>query len=370
MTGSDNLIKYTGKSIPELGITNGMSLDNVLSMVTSAIIEVRNQKVTIDGTEMSPIRAIEQTYQKATNITSDNIKLNGEYEIGISMAAQPFLNKSFEYSIDLIGGNLTYSFNYNSIKDDLPANYNLIYIRTTASSLQNNNPSSLIQDNDKLSGVISIPFERLPANIKTDIRFNTPTGDILFSSTNPIISAVKSKGIIVLDINDLTTNKSNDSSITDWTKVVTAQINNINNIKNQLDKFSLSGFENVPEQKGIFNCIGALSSICDGMIKEINDLGTVTMPDFGTCAGATTGTPQEAIYSLTSAYKKQVEEINSLRILIENQTKEINNLSGFYSSIVNSQSGGSLSTQQITGTPTQGGTVVITGGGCPGGHCT
>ncbi len=31
MTGSDNLIKYTGISIPELGITNGMSLDSLYS---------------------------------------------------------------------------------------------------------------------------------------------------------------------------------------------------------------------------------------------------------------------------------------------------------------------------------------------------
>ena len=370
MTGSDNLIKYTGSNIPELGITNGMSLDLVLNRVTAAIVEVRNQKVTIEGTQMSPIAAIEQTYQKASNITSDNIKLNGDYEIGNSMATQPFLNKSFQYSIDLVGSNLTYSFNYNSIKDDLPANYNLIYIRTTASSLQNSNPNTLIQDNDKLAGVISIPFDKLPANVKTDIRFNTPQGDILLSSTNPIISAVKATGIIVLDIKDLTTNKTSNSSITDWSKAVSAQVNNINNIKNQLDQFSLSGFDNIPNQKGIFNCIGALSSICDGMVKNINNLGTVTLPDFGACAGSTTGTPQEAIDSLSAAYKKQVEETNTLRNQIADQTKQISNLQGFYSSIVNSQSGGSLSTQEITGTPSDGGTVVITGGGCPGGRCS
>lgn len=370
MTGSDNLIKYTGPNISELGITNGMSLDTVLSKVTSAIVEVRSQKVTLDGNTMSPTDAIQQTYQKASNITSDNIKLNGDFEIGTSMATQPFLNKSFQYSIDLVGSNLTYSFNYNSIKDNLPANYNLIYIRTTASSIQGSNPNTLIQDNDKLSGVISIPFDKLPANVKTDIRFNTPQGDILLSTTNPIISAVKSTGTIVLDINDLTTNKTSNSSITDWSKVVTAQVNNINNIKNQLDQFSLSGFENVPEQKGIFNCIGALSGICDGMIKNINDLGTVIMPDFGTCAGSTTGTPQDAINALSSAYKKQGEEIGALRDQISKQNKSIENLDGFYSSIVNSQSGGTLSTQQITNTPDSSGTVIITGGGCPGGRCS
>ena len=371
MTGSDNLIKYTGNNIPELGITNGMSLDLVLNRVTEAIVEVRNQKVVLDGNTMSPISAIEQTYQKASNLNSDNIKLNGDFEIGTSMATQPFLNKSFTYSIDLIGNNLTYSFNYNSIKENLPANYNLISISTTASTLQTESSNTLIQNNDKLSGVISIPFNKIPANVKTEIRFNTPQGDIILSTTNPIISAVKSTGTIVLDIKDFTTNKTSNSSITDWSKSLTAQISNINNIKNQLDQFKLGGFENIPEQKGIFNCIGALSSICDGVIKNVNSLSTVSIPNFGTCVGSTTGTPQDAIDALSKVYLSQKDEISTLKGQIAEQTKSINSLTGFYSSIVNSPSGGSLSTQEITGSPTDGGTVVITGGGsCPGGRCS
>lgn len=373
---SDNQTKYTGPSIEELGISNGMMLDVVLTRVTSALIEVRNQKVELDGQKISPIAAIERIDGSIKNFNSDNVKLNGDFETGISMATQPFLNKSFTYTTDIIANNLTFSFNYNSIQENLPSNYNLIYIRNTASSINGSTSNSLIQDNDKLSGVLSIPFDRLPANIRTEIRYNTPDGDILLSASLPIISAVKNSGVIVFDIKDLTTNKKSNSSITDWSKSLTAQINNINNVKNQLDSFTLQGFENVPNQKGIFNCIGALSSICDNVIKNVNSLGTVTMPDFGSCVGGTsssvgtkTGTPQEAIDSLSSVINSQNQEINSLKTQIAEQTKNINNLSGFYSSIVNSQSGGTLSTQEITGGTTEGSPIVITGS-CPGGRCS
>jgi hypothetical protein len=367
MTTSDNLVKYTGQSIPELGIANGMSMDIVFNRLLSSFLELKNQKVELDGSTFSPMEAISTINNKASNITSDNIRINGDFEIGTSMATQPFLDKSFTYNIDLSGNNLTYSFNYNSIKDNLPSGYNLIYIRTTASSIQSA-PNTLIQDNDKLSGVVSIPFDKLPANVKTDIRFNTPQGDILLSTTNPIISAVKSTGTIVLDIKDLTTNKQTNSSITDWSKSLTSQINNISNIKNQLDQFTLGGFENVPDQKGIFNCIGTLSSICDSVIKNVKDLSTVSIPNFGTCVGSTTGSPQDAIDALSKVYLSQKEEISTLKGQLDEQNKSITNLTGFYSSIVNSPSGGSLSTQEITGSPSGG--TVITGGSCPGGRCS
>ncbi len=193
-------------------------------------------------------------------------------------------------------------------------------------------------------------------------------GDIVLNASMPITSALKTTGIIVLNINDYTTNKSTNKSITDWSKVITSQINNINNVKNQLDQFMISGFENVPEQKGILNCISALTSICDSVIKDIEDLNTLSIPDFGTCVGSKNGSPQDAVDALSQAHITQQAEINKLKLELENQNKEINNLRGFYSSIVNDQSGGTLSTQNI-GTNTDGTVTVIKGGCGAGGTC-
>ena len=369
MGSSDNLTKYTGSNYEDLGIKNGMTLDIVITNIIESVLALKNNKIDIDGTILPINEAISFINNKSSEINSDKIILNGDYEIGISMATQPFLSKSFSYTTDITANNLIYSFDFNSIKENLPADYNLIHIRTTASSILNSTiPNTLIQDNDRIAGTIAIPLTSLPANVRTDIRYNTPNGDIVLNASMPITSALKTTGIIVLNINDYTTNKSTNKSITDWSKVITSQINNINNVKNQLDQFMISGFENVPEQKGILNCISALTSICDSVIKDIEDLNTLSIPDFGTCVGSKNGSPQDAVDALSQAHITQQAEINKLKLELENQNKEINNLRGFYSSIVNDQSGGTLSTQNI-GTNTDGTVTVIKGGCGAGGTC-
>ncbi|MFZ1704452.1 MAG: thioredoxin family protein [Saprospiraceae bacterium] len=343
---STNLVKYTGVSYPEMGIENGDDLGSVLNKIVKYVLTFTNKKVSLsspDANEVDIFSAIGLLDHNINNINSDNINFNGGgiFDNGVTATSIPLLNKTNSYTTSINADKLIYSFDLSNLGKDLPSGYNLIYTTTRA---YNVNPSknSLIQDNRSISGTIQISLNSLPVYIETEARFNTPDGDIILKSTNPITSATKGSGSVIFEVQDYTTNKTTKTSVSDWSNTISSKIIALDNLKNQINTFKISGLENIPEQQGLLQCISTLYSFCDSLKGELTSLGTLNIPELGSCAKNTNGTVQEGINNLFKAFKEQETTIKNLKTSNENLKTIVQQVNGYYSDIVNGASGGTL----------------------------
>lgn len=366
---STNLVKYNGNSYPELGISNGDDLNNVLANLSATLKGIMDKKVSVSDKEMDIYSAIDTLHKNVSEISSDNISFNGNitYDPGTTAAANPLLNKAHKYETSLSGTNFLYAFDLSSLNTDLPANYNLISTRTRAYSMKGNvSRNTLMQDNDNLSGVIQLQADRLPVYIETEAMFNTPNGDIILKSNHPVTSAMTASGDIIFEVKDYTSDKKTNTTISDWSNNISSKILKLDNIKSQIDKFSVSGLENVPNQQGLLSCVGSLYSFCDKLKSDLTSLGKVNMPKLGPCVESTTGSVQDAFDLVYNVQKDQDQKLLTLQESNQNLLSELNGIRDFYSNILSNQSGGSFN---INPSASGDGTVPSGGNGCPGGRC-
>lgn len=343
---STNLVKYTGVSHPEMGVENGDNLGSVLNNIVKYVLNFTNKKVSLsspDSKELDIFSAIGTLDGNINNINSDNISFNGDttFDTGITEAALPLLNKTHTYTTSTNTGTFIYNFDLTNLNKELPSGYNLIYTTTRAYSMSSTR-NSLIQDNRSISGIIQMGIESLPVYIETEARFNTPNGDIILKSTNPITSAIKGSGSVVFDVQDYTTNKKTSTSVSDWSKMISSKLLELNNLKNQISTFKISGLENIPEQQGLLQCVGNLYSFCDSLKGELTSLGTVNLPELGSCAKNTIGTVQEGIDNLFAAFKEQESALKTLKVSNESLKTQVQSMTSYYSAIVNGASGGTF----------------------------
>lgn len=360
---STNMVKYTGASNPVIGINNGDSLEIVLNKISAFILNFTERKISLSSPESKEVdifSAIDVLDKNVSGINSDNINYKGNitFDKGTSSAAVPLLNKVHTFSTSINGTSYIYTFDLSGLKKDIPSTYNLIYVNTRAWSM-NSGRNSLIQSNDSISGVIQIPLEKLPVYIETEVRFNTPNGDIILKSTNPITSAIKLTGNTIFEVSDYTTNKETNTSMSGWSEIVTSKILQLDNIRNQIDTFQITGLENISDQQGLFQCIGSLYSFCDSLKKDITSLGTVNLPEIGSCAAKTSGTLQEGIDNLYTAMKEQQSIISTLKQSNDILKSQISGLNSYYSAIVNGPSGGTFNLASVPESNTN----------CPNGDC-
>ena len=362
---STNLVKYNGSSFKELGINNGDDLNTVLANLAYKVKEIMDRKVSVSEQEMDIYSAIDELGKNVSNINSDNISFAGNitYDPGVTSAAVPLLNKSNKYSTSLNGNFFLYSFDLSSLSVDLPANYNLVYTRTKAYSMNATvTKNTFIQDNSNISGVIQFQVERLPVYIETEAMFNTPNGEILLRSNNPITSAMVGSGEIIFEVKDYTSNKKTNTSISDWSNIISSKLLSLDNIKSQIDKFSVTGLENIGDQKGLLSCVGSLYSFCDKLKSDLTSLGKVNLPKIGPCVESSTGSMQQGFDLVFNVQKDQETKLKNLEEANNNLLSELNGIRDYYSSILNNQSGGSLNINPLTSVPS-GET------GCPSGNC-
>lgn len=200
--GFSGCIYYTGEDVPSLGIIRGEDLNSVISKIVSY---------------MDSLDDSFQNAQKATSITSDDVKSNVPSSTikGVSSrCALEIIEREFNYSIDTTTSGTNFTYDLSNVVLNLPRDYQHVSTRVIAYGNQTNSSSTLVADTKGVNGGFPVSNSAYPLTVDIVSRIKTECGDIDMTST---LSLTNTPGNYkkVLSVKDLTNVSSQDATVTD-----------------------------------------------------------------------------------------------------------------------------------------------------------
>ena len=357
MNTSSNTIKYNGPDFKEIGVQNGMSLNDVLSKLNDVILTLKSNEVSL-GPEEKPLPikdAVLTLNERLSKIKAEDVLFESmpSFPNALSYDAVKVKSEKITVNYDLSGSYLVFTFDYSPF-----TKYGNSFIYKTRLYGKNVAGNILTQENNQVSGTISIPIEAIPAFIDISILIKSPNGDISLSNTQNVFSAHKRTEQVVFDVKDFMSSKQSGKKLTDYLENMFSRVNEVSTIKDVVDKYEVSDLENIPNQKGMLQIVSTLLSFSDTLKSKTDSLDKINIPGRNTELSIQSAFDLvgDMYAGLTQELKKKDDQILALN-------QEVIKLQGFYSSIVNSQSGGSLT---LSGGTTGSGSGP---GGCFGAGC-
>lgn len=256
---SSSCVVYNG-SANELGIVAGDSLDSVVQKICEAIA-AKADAVTAD-TSMP---------------TSDDIMSKSVVRNPSSVCSSNITKRDFDYTVDVDGSNITFSWNMIPIVDGLPEGYSYAssMVRVVGSSTVANNA---LVNSTTVASSVALKLPSFPVSVDFSMRVVSPCGQIDLTASSDIISPTSKTVRVVMDAEDINP-QSGEIVLTDQLNGLESQVQSLG------IKFdSLSGVDStVTSQSAKIDEIdSSLSSAGDLMVKyeeknvdKENDITTV-----------------------------------------------------------------------------------------------
>lgn len=215
--------EYTGLDIPELGISNGEPLEDVIVKLGTFVLSL-----TV-ASQSDPLNS--------DNITSRSLIRNPS-----SVCASAITQKNFTYSLTSSQTGTTFTWDLRSIINNLPDEYDAATIRVKATGAVGAN---LLGDSNKISAGFNLSVDKYPVVIDINVRVTAPCGNIDLTTRieliNPALTGTYGAVLTASDLNP----RSGQLSLTEHLNNLEGQVSNqgvkLNSIKDvDIDGVSFS----------------------------------------------------------------------------------------------------------------------------------
>lgn len=187
---ADSQVKYTGPSVPALGIKQGDSISKVLSVIAE---------------NLQPNLDLKDLEDRMNNLTADDLMTTAPtLDLGgqSSASAAKIFNKGFNYTVSQDGNYTSIQYSMKDTTDNIPDGFRVI---SSGLSVQGAQSRSLLNSTSGSSGVVKILPTQFPVLLNFRVGINTPDGDIKLTRTQALQapSSASNSGSLILE--DLTT---------------------------------------------------------------------------------------------------------------------------------------------------------------------
>lgn len=161
---SDGCVGYSGEAVASLGITDSMSIKQVLAKLIGGYISLADKLAKCNLCNEADF---------AEEITSSLVSLAGLSKSSTSCAAS-ITNTNFNYTV--IGGtnSVGIQYSFQDIIDNLPTNYSIV--RKSIKVWGANSTNTLYASSSANSGTFNAEPSRFPLKIDFSLQINTPCG--------------------------------------------------------------------------------------------------------------------------------------------------------------------------------------------------
>lgn len=163
--GFSSCIEYNGDDIPALGITCGMSMNEVISALASAFGA---------GTAINDI---------TKGITSDDVSMTAKNSVSVSSTCFSSLpNKTFSYSLAPAASSTVFTYDVTSVSQNLPTGYGLTSFSVKLQGANSGINSNLYTSSSQ-SGTTNLMLSNFPVTATFSMQVSSPCGALVMSAT-------------------------------------------------------------------------------------------------------------------------------------------------------------------------------------------
>lgn len=315
----DSCNYWGGESIPELGIETGMCYPNAMAKFAEAFLQLKNNKINIEGQQVSNNEALQIIADKLEKIQLSNISL-GEGTLGVS-------NFTSEDAISLSGKKMKYSLtptqegssldvNLSDLENSLPSGFGLTSTRTVLHGKPVNG-SSVIVDTSRRNFNIDIPPNRYPVSGETVSKVRTPNGEVVLKK-DIYLAAVQNENVEVpFDIEDRIRGVGGQDNLESLLNRMTSELNNMKNYVDSLKNVSVGDLKD----KDIKSVLAASLGNQNEQSKKLENLEKLNIK-----VPKGQGVEEEKVVNAQEAFNESLSEL-------ANTKKELEAISAKYTDL-------------------------------------